>query len=147
MAKAKKVVKKTVESKKEEFTDGMQDNVLINALIEMVKKGFSFESTPMVSYWPHSHSIDFHFYESGLDYRQIEKLANLYMFEEYEPKDGNPVYQVDIDNEVYDREKQMMILLTGEMEVKISMEFTKNDWEKMTKAERGSILNLEEDKK
>jgi hypothetical protein len=53
-----------------------------------------------------------------------------------------PTYYIRVSTEAFDREKGEYTQLIGSMEISIQMQFSKHDWELMTKAERGSIIDL-----
>jgi hypothetical protein len=142
------MAKKKVVKKKEEFTEAMQDNILMTTLLNMVRHTLELEDTyPYISYWPGMQSIEFQFLEEAISDEQIQKFASLTNYPKEGPMNGRPMYSIRVYTEVYDREKQVMAKLNGKMIVQVDIDFTKHDWELMTKGKRGELVDLKEEER
>jgi hypothetical protein len=145
MKKLKTTPKAKAKPKKEkppEFNETMQDNVLLNTLMLMMKYAYEFESTPEIIYWPHTQTITMTFIEDRMDNFQMEKFSQLCGYPQDFPMNGEPMYRIDVYNEAYDHKEQKMKKVDG-MAITLNVDFSEDDWKAMTSAHRGAIIKFD----
>lgn len=124
-----------------ELTEGQQDNILINALIATLQKVLGFEGTPEVFHSQPLSSIDFHFLEDGLSSEQLEQLVGLTAYPRDQALNGMPLFSVDLVSNKWDHDEGRWVELDGIL-IKIGIEFTPSDYERIVGADRGTIVHL-----
>jgi hypothetical protein len=144
--KPKKVPKPKAKSppKKEPpgFNETMQDNVLLNTLLLIVRQALEFESYPEILYWPMSQSVEMLFMEDRLDDVQMERFSILCGYPKDYPLNGNPMYRISVYDEIFDHKTQEMKKADG-LAISINIDFTEEDWQRMVAAKRGDIIKFE----